>query len=102
MKNPLFLMLCSPFKFVLLSLALCSQSPSHAATGVSPIGVMVRNQGPTSVFLTFLGTAGQTSAESFWCTAVQPGIGGGSVVPFNPCLPGTLLGSLPSLCFLQI
>ena len=96
MKNPLFLMLCSPFKFVLLSLALCSQSPSHAATGVSPIGVMVRNQGPTSVFLTFLGTAGQTSAESFWCTAVQPGIGGGSVVPFNPCLPGTLLGSLPS------
>lgn len=69
---------------------------ARALTGVSPTGVNVRSQGTTSVFITFQGTAGEIPSDGFWCSAVQPGIVGGSVVPFNPCLPGTLLGSLPS------
>lgn len=77
-------------------LPLLLASKSRAVTVVSPAGVNVRSQGPTSVFITYQGTAGQTSTQSFWCSRVVPGIGPGSIVNFNPCVPGTLLGSLPA------
>lgn len=83
--------------FASLSLGCISCAlPASAVTAVNPTGVNVRSQGPTSVFLTFQGTSGQTSTSAFWCARVVPGVSGGSVVPFNPCLPGSLLGSLPS------
>ncbi|MEB3199947.1 MAG: hypothetical protein VKK62_05420 [Synechococcaceae cyanobacterium] len=80
----------------LLGVLILLAPEARALTGVSPTGVNVRSQGTTSVFITFQGTAGEIPSDGFWCSAVQPGIVGGSVVPFNPCLPGTLLGSLPA------
>lgn len=66
--------------------------PTLAVTGVNPNGVNVNHTGVTTVFLTFqnLG-ANEQALESFWCgEVVSTGVSN-----FNPCVPGTLFGSLP-------
>ncbi len=63
-----------------------------ALTGVNPTGVNVRSSGPTSVFITFQGTAGQTSTEAFWCGEIT--VPAATVTSFNPCVPGTDFGHL--------
>lgn len=75
---------------------LCATGPASAVITVNPNGVNVRASGPTTVFLTFQGLdPNERAVEAFWCGAVQPGVVGGNVTTFNPCLPGTLYGSLP-------
>lgn len=73
-------------------LAMTNQT-AHALTGVNPTGVNVRSTGPTSVFLTFQGTANQTSTEAFWCGDIT--VPANTVTTFNPCVPGTFFGRLP-------
>ena len=82
-------------KLLLASSILTYTVPASALTGVNPTGVNVRMQGPTSVFVTFQGTNQQTTTDAFWCSRLVPGVSGGSVVGFNPCVPGTMLGNLP-------
>lgn len=66
---------------------------AHAVTGVNPNGVNVRSTGPTTVFLTFQGTAGQRPVDAFWCGDITVPANTPTVV--NPCVPGTLFGHLP-------
>lgn len=65
----------------------------HALSGVHPTGVNVRSSGPTSVFLTFQDTAGQTADDAFWCGEITAPAA--TVTDFNPCVPGTVFGRLP-------
>ena len=74
-------------------IALLMVSPAHALTGVNPTGVNVRSHGVTSVFITFQGTAGQSSSEGFWCGEIT--VPANTVTTTNPCVPGTLFGFLP-------
>ncbi len=77
----------------LLSLAgLLFSTSLQAVTGVNPSGVNVRQNGPTTVFLTFQNLASDERAvEAFWCSEVTAT----GVSATNPCVPGTLLGRLP-------
>ncbi len=76
----------------MLLTALTFAHEGHAVTGVNPSGVNVRQNGPTTVFLTFQNLAdNERAAEAFWCSAVSST----GVSATNPCLPGTLLGRLP-------
>ncbi|MCS7101353.1 MAG: hypothetical protein NZL99_06590 [Burkholderiaceae bacterium] len=83
-----------------LRLALClaaclAPTAARAVTGVHPTGVNVRASGPSTVFLTFQNLdPNERAVEAFWCGAVQPGVVGGSVTAFDPCVPGTLYGRL--------
>lgn len=71
-------------------------APARAVVTVNPNGVNVRASGPTTVFLTFQALdAGERPVEAFWCGAVQPGVVGGAVTAFDPCVAGTLYGRLP-------
>lgn len=63
----------------------------YALSGVSPTGLNVRSTGPTTAFLTFQGTAGQTATDAFWCGEVTTT----AVTATDPCVPGTLFGRLP-------
>ncbi len=76
-----------------LLLLLASQQNAMALSGVNPTGVNVRTHGVTTVFLTFQGTAGQTSPEAFWCGEIT--VPANTVTSSNPCVPGTLFGFLP-------
>jgi len=76
----------------ILTLAL-SIKIAFALTGVNPNGVNVRSHGVTTVFITFQGTAGQTSSEGFWCGEIT--VPANTVTNTNPCVPGTLFGFLP-------
>ena len=70
--------------------------PPPGPTRVSPNGAVVRSMGPTTVFLTFHNVAAnERSVAAFWCGAVTAGLTGGSESATNPCLPGTIYGSLP-------
>ena len=81
-------------KVSLILILLCgSQQSVMALTGVNPTGVNVRTHGVTTVFLTFQGTAGQTSSEAFWCGEIT--VPANTVTTTNPCVPGTLFGFLP-------
>lgn len=64
-----------------------------AVTGVNPTGVNVRSTGPTTVFLTFQGTAGQEPVDAFWCGDIN--VPANTPTSVNPCVPGTLFGHLP-------
>jgi len=66
---------------------------AFALSGVNPTGVNVRSHGVTTVFLTFQGTAGQTSPNGFWCGEIT--VPANTVTNTNPCVPGTLFGFLP-------
>jgi hypothetical protein len=78
----------------LLSLYLIiSIQSAFALSGVNPTGVNVRSHGVTTVFLTFQGTAGQTSPQGFWCGEIT--VPANTVTNTNPCVPGTLFGFLP-------
>lgn len=77
----------------LFALLLLVAVPAWALNGVHPTGVNVRATGPTTVFLTFQGTAGQRSTQAMWCGEIS--VAPNQVVDFNPCVPGTLLGNLP-------
>lgn len=78
--------------FSLLGLLLHPVTVS-AVTGVNPSGVNVKHNGVSTVFLTFqnLG-ANERAVESFWCGDVTTT----AASAFNPCVPGTLFGKLPS------
>jgi len=87
-------------RIVALLLAFFSTSAAAQAPTpgrVSPNGAVVRSSGATTVFLTFTQLAAdERSVAAFWCGAVAPGLGGGDSVPNNnPCVPGTIYGSLP-------
>ena len=76
--------------------AAAQMPPAAGPTRVSPNGAVVRSMGPTTVFLTFHNlAANERSVAAFWCGAVTAGLGGGSESATNPCLPGTIYGSLP-------
>lgn len=77
---------------VLLLLIVTNQN-AMALTGVNPTGVNVRSHGVTTVFLTFQGTAGQTSSDAFWCGEIT--VSANTVTNTNPCVTGTLFGFLP-------
>jgi len=77
----------------ILLLLITTQQNVMALTGVNPTGVNVRTHGVTTVFLTFQGTAGQTSSEAFWCGEIT--VPANTVTSTNPCVPGTLFGFLP-------
>ena len=77
----------------ILILLIASQQNANALSGVNPTGVNVRTHGVTTVFLTFQGTAGQTSPEAFWCGEIT--VPANTVTSTNPCVPGTLFGFLP-------
>lgn len=80
----------------LAAAALLAPAAALAVTGVHPTGVNVRASGPTTVFLTFQNLdPNERAVDAFWCGAVQPGVTGGSVTAFDPCVPGTLYGRLP-------
>ncbi len=66
---------------------------SIAISGVNPSGVNVRHNGVNTVFLTFQNMAADEQAvEAFWCGEVTAT----GVSNVNPCVPGTLFGSLPA------
>lgn len=69
-------------------------SQAWAVTSVNPNGVNVRSTGPTTVFLTFHGTADQRAVDAFWCGDINAPANTPTLV--NPCVPGTLFGHLPS------
>ncbi|MCW5620483.1 MAG: hypothetical protein KIS79_05180 [Burkholderiales bacterium] len=90
-------------RFFLL-LVLLAAGTADAVVGVNPFGVNVRSSGPTSIFLTFQALdAGEVPVEAFWCGELQPAVIAGNtglqlpipVQTSNPCVPGTLYGSLP-------
>lgn len=64
-----------------------------AVNAVNPNGVNVRSNGSTTVFLTFQGTAGQTSSDAFWCGEIT--VPANTVTTTNPCVSGTVFGHLP-------
>jgi len=79
-------------RWLVLILALPLALESAAITGRNPTGVNVKSTGATSVFITFQGLAGgQRAVDAFWCGDVTAQ----GVLAANPCVPGTLLGSLP-------
>ena len=89
---------------IVLAAALLANLPAHSVVGVNPFGVNVRSSGPTSIFLTFQNLdPGELPVEAFWCGELQPGAIAGNaglqlpipVQTANPCVPGTLYGSLP-------
>jgi hypothetical protein len=77
--------------FSLLTVLIASDV--NALSGVHPTGVNVRSSGPTTVFLTFQDTAGQTADDSFWCGEIT--VPAATVTNFNPCVPGTVFGRMP-------
>ena len=82
------------FEITLTLLLLVTLNQNAAAlTGVNPTGVNVRTHGVTTVFLTFQGTAGQTSTDAFWCGEIT--VPANTVTSTNPCVAGTLFGFLP-------
>lgn len=75
-----------------------------AVTAVSPFGVNVRSNGPTTVFLTFQNLEpGEAPVEAFWCGELQPPLMAAdpllqapiAVQASDPCVPGTIYGRLP-------
>jgi hypothetical protein len=76
----------------LLALMLAVSGHAFAVTGVNPNGVNVNSSGVTTVFLTFQNLGpNESSVEALWCgdvTTVAPS-------PVNPCVPGTIFGTLP-------
>lgn len=83
-------------RFILVISIIISALASQVAlalTGVNPNGVNVRSHGVTTVFITFQGTAGQTSPNGFWCGEIT--VAANTVTNTNPCVPGTLFGFLP-------
>lgn len=81
-------------RWLVAAILLLFAGASQALTGVHPTGVNVNAHGPTSVFLTFQGTVGQTSNEAFWCGEIV--VPANTVTTFDPCVPGTRFGTLPS------
>jgi len=78
--------------FLTIWSGLLAVAQALAVTGVNPSGVNVRQNGPTTVFLSFQNlAANERAAEAFWCSEVTAT----GVSSTNPCLPGTLLGRLP-------
>ncbi|MGI1678908.1 MAG: hypothetical protein K6L75_09265 [Cellvibrionaceae bacterium] len=68
-------------------------SQALAVTGVNPSGVNVNHTGVSTVFLTFQNLdANEQAGEAFWCSEV---VATGAST-FNPCVPGTILGTLPA------
>ncbi len=63
-------------------------------TGVNPTGVNINRHGVSTVFLTFQGTSAETPGAAFWCTRLSapPNV----VTATNPCVPGSVIGSLPA------
>lgn len=80
-------------RLYLILITLFASSCAFALSGVNPTGVNVRSTGPSSIFVTFQGTAGQTTTEAFWCGEIT--VPAATVTTFNPCVPGTLFGRLP-------
>ncbi|WP_339723829.1 hypothetical protein [uncultured Paraglaciecola sp.] len=76
---------------ILLTLLLVNKT--YAVNSVNPSGVNVNATGVTSVFLTFRGTAGQTSQDAFWCGQIN--VAANTVTATNPCVAGTFFGQLP-------
>ena len=78
---------------VAVVILLCGLSSAWAVTAVNPNGVNVNHTGITSVFLTFQNLGpNEQAVEAFWCGEV---IATG-VSAFNPCVGGTVLGTLPA------
>jgi hypothetical protein len=79
-----------------IAAALLASDPAMAIRGVNPTGVNVRSNAPNTVFLTFQGLeVGERAVEALWCGELKPGVPGGAVTDFDPCVPGTLFGRLP-------
>lgn len=78
---------------LLLALLLALPLPARAVVAVDPNGVNVNRSGVTTVFLTFQGTQNQVAVNAFWCGEID--VPPNTPTPTNPCLPGTLFGSLP-------
>lgn len=73
--------------------ALWLAGPAGAVTGVNPNGVNVNASGVTTVFLSFQGLApDEVPVAAFWCAEIT--VPANTVVGFNPCVSGTLLGNL--------
>ena len=66
-----------------------------SVTNRNPNGVNVKATGSTTVFITFQGTAGQTSTEAKWCGQLTGAIPGNGIFNADPCVPGTVFGRLP-------
>lgn len=77
---------------VFASLLFLAVLPVHAQIRVSPDGVNVNTQAPTSAFLTFGNLNNQIPAEATWC---------GDIIPAAPaigfqCNPATIFGVIPA------
>jgi hypothetical protein len=77
--------------FRLLALLAITPALLFAQVRVDPNGVNVNTQGPTTVFLTYGGTANYVPVEALWC---------GRLIPATPalgnrCDPATIFGQLP-------
>lgn len=92
----LFIRLLAGLVAAWCAVATAQVPPPAGPTRVSPNGAVVRSTGPTTVFLTFHNlAANERSVAAFWCGAVTAGLTGGSESATNPCLAGTIYGSLP-------
>ena len=79
-------------EWVLLIAVVFVSQQVHAVSGVNPSGVNVNHAGVTTVFLTFQNlNPNEQALESFWCSEV---VSTGASA-FNPCVPGTIIGTLP-------
>ncbi len=86
----------SRYTIIAWAMMLMTVQTAVAVSGRNPTGVNVNATGPTSVFITFQGTAGQSSSDAFWCgELIAPIPANGVFVGTNPCVPGTLFGHLP-------
>jgi len=86
----------TPFLRAALAAIALLASSADAINAVNPTGVNVRSNAPNTVFITFQGLeTSERAIEALWCGTVQPGIGAGSVVSSDPCVPGTVFGRLP-------
>ncbi len=79
---------------LILIFIICYSTTVSAVTGRHPTGVNVNSNGTSTVLITFHNLdANEQPVDAFWCGDVTSS---GVVVGTNPCVPGTLLGHLPS------
>ncbi|MCP5183111.1 MAG: SdpI family protein [Pseudomonadales bacterium] len=78
----------------LLLVTLLASGAGQALTGVHPTGVNINRHGVSTVFLTFQGTVGETPGAAFWCMRLNATAA--TVTRTNPCVQGSIIGTLPA------
>lgn len=80
-------------RFIVLLCMMLYCMSATAVVSVTPNTVTVSSTGVNRALLVFNGTLGQQAVDAFWCGQISAPPN--TPLPFDPCVPGTLFGSLP-------